>query len=67
MIILVGFFPMNPAFLTSLLLLMLIFLGVVSALVIRRNSVLMTSLSRGNKLTGLDRRSYLGPNHFHFN
>ena len=32
-----------------------------SSLVTSRNSVLMTSLSRGNRLTGRDSRSYLGP------
>ena len=58
MIILVGFLPTNPALLTSFLLLMLTFFGEESDLVMSKNSVLMTSLSSGNKLTGLESRSY---------
>ena len=60
MMILVGFFPLKPDFLTALLLLMLIFLGSGLARVKRMNSVLITSRSRGKRLTGLDSRSYLG-------
>ena len=60
MMILVGFFPLKPAFLTARLLLMLIFLDSGLVRVNRRNSVLITSRSRGNRLTGLDSRSYLG-------
>ena len=64
--ILVGLFPLKPAFLTALRLLMLIFRGSGLARVKRTNSVLMTSRSRGNRLTGLESRSYLGQERIRF-